>query len=178
MKDTAQLFIHFEASSKNKDSFFNSQTKTGYFWGSSPEFYSRCVETINNKQENIDAILKLIRKELTETLEDFTITLKESENYNSTQIASFRIIQTGYNPSGFEVVEWNDKARQYPFTHEDENKLTKSEAMKECKRIIGEYYQKMVERAFIDLPIADAMEKERDRKWKEEQERARQEIAE
>lgn len=147
---TERLTLSFTCDKKDRD-IFDHVEKSGSIFGGSNEFPTMLPDYIEKAGDDENRLVKSFTACLTDGFETLTVELKiiseDWRSFHSLTVKSFRVISIGYNPSGYEIAEWDANQNKYDFTHEDDNKKTKAEITKEIKRLVHDYCRDMVESA-------------------------------
>jgi hypothetical protein len=172
MKNSMRIEIESAVKVRNANDIFEKDTKTGYIWGTDDRSSYSISTFIRNIEETKAKILNSIRKELSDNIEMITLSLTYPQfvghAYPNIE-RSFRIISVGYNPSGYEIAEYNGK--QYDLTHGSESQLTKPQVLKKAKALIDEYVKIMLDIAMENYNISlvrEIKEKEEEQKQQAE----------
>lgn len=144
---TERMSISFTLETEER-SIFNRVTKSGTIFGGSNEFPTQIMSFIESAGEAETGITKEFASTLKDGFDSLTVSLnvfkEDYHNFGSSTVSSFRIIKTGYNPTGYEICILDTEKHCYNFTHDDSNKLTKAETVKEMKKYMHDYYGQMV----------------------------------
>jgi len=144
---TERMSISFTLETEER-SLFNRVCKSGTIFGESNEFPNQIMSFIEHAVENETAITKDFTSTLKDGFDSLTVSLnvfkEDYHSFGSSTVSSFRIIKSGYNPTGYEICMLDNVKHCYNFAHDDSMKLTKAETAKEMKKYMHDYYGQLV----------------------------------